>query len=233
MCPRSSFNFGNCLIPHPDKADRGGEDGFFINDELNALGVADGVGSWYYRGVDPGIYARELMRLTEATIQAGQRDPVKVLRQAYEGNKEQGTATACVAILNDGQLNSVNVGDSGFIILRVGQVVQSRQITIHSFNFPFQLGKGSPDQPEDGVVAGIKLKPEDIIVMATDGLWDNLFEKQMAELVVEKSDMSKLAKNIAEEARFAATEPGRKTPWSDVGGKLDDITVVTALVVTT
>jgi len=55
----------------------------------------------------------------------------------------------------------------------------------------------------------------------------------VAELVVEKSDMSKLAKNIAEEARFAATEPGRKTPWSDVGGKLDDITVVTALVVTT
>ena len=118
----SSFEFGNCLIPHPDKADRGGEDGFFINDELNALGVADGVGSWYYRGVDPGIYARELMRLTEATIQAGQRDPVKVLRQAYEGNKEQGTATACVAILNDGQLNSVNVGDSGFIIIREGQV---------------------------------------------------------------------------------------------------------------
>ena len=229
----SSFEFGNCLIPHPDKADRGGEDGFFINDELNALGVADGVGSWYYRGVDPGIYARELMRLTEATIQAGQRDPVKVLRQAYEGNKEQGTATACVAILNDGQLNSVNVGDSGFIIIREGQVVQSRQITIHSFNFPFQLGKGSPDQPEDGVVAGIKLKPEDIIVMATDGLWDNLFEEQVAELVVEKSDMSKLAKNIAEEARFAATEPGRKTPWSDVGGKLDVITVVTALVVTT
>jgi len=229
----SSFKFGNCLIPHPDKADRGGEDGFFINDELNALGVADGVGSWYYRGVDPGIYARELMQLTEATIQAGQRDPVKVLRQAYEGNKEQGTATACVAILNDGQLNSVNVGDSGFIIIREGQVVQSRQITIHSFNFPFQLGKGSPDQPEDGVVAGIKLKPEDIIVMATDGLWDNLFEEQVAELVVEKSDMSKLAKNIAEEARFAATEPGRKTPWSDVGGKLDDITVVTALVVTT
>ena len=228
----SSFNFGNCLIPHPDKADRGGEDGFFINDELNALGVADGVGSWYYRGVDPGIYARELMRLTEATIQAGQRDPVKVLRQAYEGNKEQGTATACVAILNDGQLNSVNVGDSGFIIIREGQVIQSHQITIHSFNFPFQLGQGSPDQPEDGVVAGIKLKPEDIIVMATDGLWDNLFEEQVAELVIEKSDMSKLAKNIAEEARFAATEPGRKTPLSDVGGKLDDITVVTALVVT-
>ena len=227
------FEFGTFILPHPDKADRGGEDGFFINDELSALGIADGVGSWYSRGVDPGIYARKLMQLTEAAIQAGQRDPVKALREAYDGNKERGTSTACVAVLDDVQLNSVNVGDSGFIIIRKSQVVQSRQITIHSFNFPFQLGKGSPDQPEDGVAAGIKLKPEDIIVMATDGLWDNLFEEQVAELVVEKSDMSKLAKNIAEEARFAATEPGRKTPWSDVGGKLDDITVVTALVVTT
>ena len=228
-----SFIFGNCLIPHPNKADRGGEDALFTSDEINALGVSDGVGSWYSRGVDPGIYARELMRLTEMAFQAGQRDPVQALRQAYAGNKERGSATACVALLDDGQLNSVNVGDSGFIILRVSQVIQSRQITIHSFNFPFQLGQGSPDQPEDGVVAGIKLKPEDIIVMATDGLWDNLFEEQVAELVVEQSDMTKLAKNIAEEARFAATEPGRKTPWSDVGGKLDDITVVTALVVTT
>ena len=228
-----SFIFGNCLIPHPNKADRGGEDALFTSDEINALGVSDGVGSWYSRGVDPGIYARELMRLTEVAIQAGKLDPVQALRQAYAANKERGTATACVALLDDGQLNSVNVGDSGFIILRVSQVIQSRQITIHSFNFPFQLGQGSPDQPEDGVVVGIKLKPEDIIVMATDGLWDNLFEEQVAELVVEQSDMTKLAKNIAEEARFAATEPGRKTPWSDVGGKLDDITVVTALVVTT
>jgi len=228
----STFEFGNCLIPHPDKADRGGEDALFTSDEMNALGVSDGVGGWYFRGVNPGIYARELMRLTEVAIQAGQRDPVKALRQAYEGNKEGGTATACVALLDDGRLNSVNVGDSGFIIIHEGQVIQSNQITIHSFNFPFQLGQGSPDQPEDGVVAGIKLKPEDIIVMATDGLWDNLFEEQVAELVIEKSDMSKLAKNIAEEARFAATEPGRKTPLSDVGGKLDDITVVTALVVT-
>jgi protein phosphatase PTC7 len=227
------FVFGNCLIPHPNKADRGGEDALFTSDEINALGVSDGVGSWYSRGVDPGIYARELMRLTEVAIQAGKLDPVQALRQAYAANKERGSATACVALLDDGQLNSVNVGDSGFIILRVSQVIQSRQITIHSFNFPFQLGQGSPDQPEDGVVAGIKLKPEDIIVMATDGLWDNLFEEQVAELVVEQSDMTKLAKNIAEEARFAATEPGRKTPWSDVGGKLDDITVVTALVVTT
>ena len=76
-----------------------------------------------------------------------------------------------------------------------------------------------------------KIKPEDIIVMATDGLWDNLFEEQVAELVVEKSDAPKLAKSIAEEARASATEPGRETPWSNGGGKLDDISVIAARVV--
>ena len=67
--------------------------------------------------------------------------------------------------------------------------------------------------------------------MGTDGLWDNLFEDQVAELTVWQSDMSDLAKNIGEEARLAATEPGRKTPWSGVGGKLDDISVIAARVV--
>ena len=81
------FDFGVFILPHPDKADRGGEDGFFINNELNALSVADGVGSWYSRGIDPGIYARELVQLTESAIQAGLRDPVKALREAYDGNK--------------------------------------------------------------------------------------------------------------------------------------------------
>ena len=225
------FEFGTFILPHPDKADRGGEDGFFTSVELNSLGVADGVGSWYFRGVDPGIYAWELMKLTEEAVSAGERDPVKVLCEAYDGNKERGTSTACVALLNDGQLNSVNVGDSGFIIIREGQMVQSRQITIHSFNFPFQLGQGSPDRPEDGLIDSFELKPEDIIIMATDGLWDNLFEEQVVELAVGESDVSKLAKSIAEGARAAATEPGRKTPWSNVGGKLDDISVISARVV--
>jgi len=225
------FEFGTFILPHPDKADRGGEDGFFINDDLNALGVADGVGSWYSRGVDPGIYARELMQLTEAAVSGGERDPEKALREAYDGNKERGTSTACVAVLNDCQLNSVNVGDSGFIIIRDGQVDRSRQVTIHSFNFPFQLGEGSPDQPENGIVGSFALKPEDIIIMATDGLWDNLFEEQIVELAVGESDMLKLAKSIAEEARVAATKPGPKTPWSNGGGKLDDISVIAARVV--
>lgn len=38
-----------------------GEDAFFASSDGTALGVADGVGGWILRGIDPGEYARTLM----------------------------------------------------------------------------------------------------------------------------------------------------------------------------
>jgi protein phosphatase PTC7 len=45
-------------IPHWEKAHRGGEDAWILTNSL--IGVADGVGGWNRKGVDPGIFAREL-----------------------------------------------------------------------------------------------------------------------------------------------------------------------------
>ena len=66
------------------------------------------------------------------------------------------------------------------------------------------MGKGSSDLPEDGALAEQDLLQDDMIVMGTDGLWDNIFEDQVAELAVGKTDMDRLAKNIAQEAGLAA-----------------------------
>ena len=60
------------------------------------------------------------------------------------------------------------------------------------------MGKGSSDLPEDGALAEQDLLQDDMIVMGTDGLWDNIFEDQVAELAVGKTDMDRLAKNIAQ-----------------------------------
>eukprot|EP00743_Colponemidia_sp_Colp-15_P005992 GILK01006440.1.p1 GENE.GILK01006440.1~~GILK01006440.1.p1 ORF type:complete len:838 (-),score=91.04 GILK01006440.1:252-2765(-) len=49
------------MIPHPEKASRGGADAFVIEDSTGIIGVADGVGEWETYGVDPQIFARELM----------------------------------------------------------------------------------------------------------------------------------------------------------------------------
>ena len=45
-------------IPHWEKAHRGGEDAWICTDSL--IAVADGVGGWNRKGIDPGIFAREL-----------------------------------------------------------------------------------------------------------------------------------------------------------------------------
>jgi protein phosphatase PTC7 len=38
-----------------------GEDAHFICQERQTFGVADGVGGWAMKGIDSGIFARELM----------------------------------------------------------------------------------------------------------------------------------------------------------------------------
>ena len=42
------------LLPHPAKAQRGGEDAFFI--EGCSVGVADGGSGWAERGVNSGLF---------------------------------------------------------------------------------------------------------------------------------------------------------------------------------
>ena len=50
---------GACMIPHPDKVHKGGEDAYFLSPHI--MGVADGVGGWAAMGIDSGIFSRELM----------------------------------------------------------------------------------------------------------------------------------------------------------------------------
>ncbi len=42
--------------PDPEKIERGGEDAWIISDDMVA--VADGVGGWWKKGIDSGIFAR-------------------------------------------------------------------------------------------------------------------------------------------------------------------------------
>lgn len=58
------------IIPHDDKLHRGGEDAADSSD--NILVVADGVGGWADRGVNPGIFSGYLTRYL---VDQSQDDP--------------------------------------------------------------------------------------------------------------------------------------------------------------
>lgn len=46
------------MIPHPEKVAKGGEDAWFASESL--LVVADGVGGWNSKGIDPSLYSKFL-----------------------------------------------------------------------------------------------------------------------------------------------------------------------------
>lgn len=49
-----------CMIPHKKKWWKGGEDAFKISGDACLVCIADGVGGWAKKGIDPAIFSRNL-----------------------------------------------------------------------------------------------------------------------------------------------------------------------------
>lgn len=238
---------GSCYLPHPDKVATGGEDAHFICEDKGVIGVADGVGGWADVGIDAGEYARRLMSNSVSAIQEdaeGPVDPAKVLEKAHSSTKVMGSSTACIIALTDQGINAINLGDSGFVVIRDGSTVFRSPVQQYGFNFPYQLASGTGgDLPSSGQVLTFPVAPGDVIVAGTDGLFDNLYNNEIAALVVQAlrshRDPHTTAQNIAALAQQRALDRNRKTPFAAAahdagyrynGGKLDDITVVVSYV---
>ncbi|KAG5050942.1 hypothetical protein JHK87_003140 [Glycine soja] len=238
---------GSCYLPHPDKEDTGGEDAHFICTDEQAIGVADGVGGWADVGVNAGLFAQELMSHSVRAIQEEPKDsinPARVLEKAHSCTKAKGSSTACIIALTNMGLHAINLGDSGFIVVRDGCTIFRSPVQQHDFNFTYQLESGNGgDLPSSGEVFTIPVAPGDVVVVGTDGLFDNLYNDEVAEIVLDaaRAGLEPLvtAQRIAVLARQRALDRNRQTPFSTAaqeagfryyGGKLDDITVVVSYI---
>jgi len=244
------------FLPHPAKVAKGGEDAYFIGTDGNSFGVADGVGGWSEVGVDPALYSRGLMESAKEGYDKFQKkDPLEILQYAYDKMSKaiRGSCTACIVVLNGEtkKLNCANLGDSGFAIFRRSQdgtfksTYKSKEQQ-HEFNFPFQLGEGSRDKPSHADKITVDIKAGDIITVGTDGLFDNLYDWQIANLLNKHLPSSPILRmedippeNVADIIAKSAQDIGKsksvKSPfaehaeqynWNYQGGKLDDITVI-------
>ncbi|KAL8153969.1 hypothetical protein V2J09_011729 [Rumex salicifolius] len=238
---------GSCYLPHPDKEETGGEDAHFICAEEQAIGVADGVGGWADVGINAGLYAQELMANSVNAIREepkGCIDPIRVLEKAHSSTKVRGSSTACIIALTNEGLHAINLGDSGFIVIRDGCTVFRSPSQQHDFNLTYQLECGTGgDLPSAGQVFTVPVAPGDVVIAGTDGLFDNLYNNEVIAVVVH-SKRARLgpqvtAQKIASLARQRAQDRNRQTPFSTAaqdagfryyGGKLDDITVVVSYI---
>lgn len=198
-----------------------GHDAFFVSrvgeTGAVALGVADGVGGWVDSGVDPADFSHGLCDyVASAAYEHGDsasktatstipraRD---LLQAGYQSVCEDrtiraGGSTACVAVASpDGTVDVANLGDSGFIQLRLGAVHAHTDPQTHAFNTPFQLSVVPPsvaarmaafggaqlsDFPRDADVTLHNVRHGDVLIFASDGVWDNLFNQDILRVVTQ------------------------------------------------
>lgn len=242
------------MQPHFQKIKKGGEDAAHLSQ--NMLAVADGVGGWAESGVDPANFSKRLCKNIDELVAANEQEfiesPKQLLVQAVAGNNEIGSSTCVIASLDKTRptLRTCNLGDSGYMLLRKSgldliEVFKSKEQQ-HSFNFPFQIGTGG-DDPAKGDEKTHTLEDRDILVVASDGLFDNLFNVKIIDLVRpfirdqnDIMDPALVAEMIAKEAEKYSHNQNYTSPFAKGareqfydyrGGKPDDVTVIVAQVI--
>lgn len=158
-------------------------------------------------GMEPGEAAEERNKL--GLIMQTQLDPIAVMQEGFDTACRArliGSTTACIisflpfdlvqpAATSEnklagnkeaaGTILTGNLGDSGAMVVREGRVVLRTVEQTHAFNFPRQLGTGSQDMPRDGDRLSIRVQDGDLLVVGTDGLFDNMFDHEILDFVVQ------------------------------------------------
>jgi len=196
------FDISVQVIPHPDKVSFGGEDAYFILDPFG-FGVADGVGGWQVGGVNPADYSQSIMRIASENLE--ESDVKTSLDLAHSKTRIPGSCTACLAKIDGvtGELSALNLGDSGLVILRENSVLARTTPQQHFFDCPKQLAAfpehcESTDYPRDGESLSLQLQEGDLIVMGTDGLWDNVFDGDMLNFTSNQYGRRKTVDDLSE-----------------------------------
>ena len=180
-----------------------GEDAYFLRSD--SLGVADGVGAWSrHAGANPARWSRKLMHHCAAELSRYDNvdddlflhyfdvDPVEVLQRAFDSSLREskdegiiGSSTALLAVLRHDELRLANMGDCCCFVIRGDDFVFRLEEQQHSFNFPVQVGTTSKDIPsKDAQRFNIKVQKDDIVVLSSDGLVDNLFDDDILEEIL-------------------------------------------------
>jgi len=241
------------VLPHPSKVFWGGEDAVFVTSRT--FGVFDGVsGARKLDGVP--LYSKTLageMRKSVKQLEkenGGEGLSVPELSSILGNAKDiadqtsTGASTAIVAsITQDGFLRALNVGDSACLIIRNGKVAARTREISHYFDCPYQFSTDSPDKPRDGTRLNVELVRGDLIVMASDGVFDNLDDSTIVDLITSSLEknikLSALAKQISDRSRKVSLNRKSLTPYAKqakrngdpdfadgLGGKLDDVSCV-------
>eukprot|EP00834_Sanchytrium_tribonematis_P004373 NODE_211_length_12764_cov_0.923727.p5 type:complete len:260 gc:universal NODE_211_length_12764_cov_0.923727:6250-5471(-) len=221
-----------------------GEDAYYHSG--NKFGIADGVGAWREGKGNSAFVSEKLLHYCciykdDNLINLLDRAYKQTLQDMYK-LKIKGSCTVLVGQLKNDILDVASLGDCQLLIYRNSQLVFKSDEQYHFFNCPFQLGTNSMDTPSDCQIVHFPVQKGDLLVCGTDGLFDNLWDEDIEEILMKhKPDYKKCAKALVDEAMNKSVDPTYdESPFqlkaSDeglyhIGGKLDDTTVIVGEIV--
>lgn len=182
-----------------------GDDVAFVkqfNDQI-LLGLSDGVSGNRHHGLDPYHFAHTLIlsclqdndRVKNSSTMRGL---IHRAIRSIERRSVYGSATLCLLAIerNSSSLRSLNIGDSGFMLIRDNHLLLRSNPQYHRGSSPFQLSSlpSTPflssnttrlyhDKPSDGEYLEETLQLGDLLLVASDGLFDNLYEDLIVQII--------------------------------------------------
>lgn len=248
---------------------KAGDDAMLVSPTV--MGIADGVSGWETKEhADSGVWSRSMLEtlsrlLTEYKLahfphNLHKRDIDQIIDDSFLHTSHlmdlqglQGSSTLILCMLSGESLKMISIGDSKIFIIRNGVVIKTNQEQLVSELCPQQIGTQTLTHlpSEIAWVEAVKLQENDIVLMCSDGISDNLYESEIVEYVDEGLnrkglDLRQCANYLLSKAKAVAFDDYAFTPYNErvnalpkekfgnkvsVGGKLDDMSICMARVI--
>ncbi len=168
-----------------------------------SFGVADGMREWTENGsiLGSGVYESAFSKALctgarNAFLKAVHPNPLDLMKKGYEhalegGDENAGSSTAVVLTLDrlSGRLDSANLGNSGYLIIRSNKVMFRSIAQTYGLNIPFQLSffpssvtnNGTKKDKymfgcNDSMVTTHTIQPGDVVIVGSSGLFANMVD---------------------------------------------------------
>lgn len=245
---------------------KAGDDAMLVSPTV--LAIADGVSGWGDKGkqCSSGIWSRAMVetisrlmteyKIKQAPHHLNKRDIDQILDDSYlhtshlmDLQNMSGSSTLILCMLSGDYLKIISIGDSKIYIIRDGEIIDTNAEQMVSELCPQQIGTQTLSQlpSEMAWVDSVKLKEDDVVLMCSDGISDNLYDWELLHLVNEnigKDNLKQMANKILSKTKEVAFDDYAYTPYNEKvnnlpskygnktsqGGKLDDMSIAIARV---
>ena len=130
--------------------------------------------------------------------------------------KLPGACTAVVTVLNTPArlLRVASLGDSGLRVYRAGRLMYATPQQQHYFDCPYQMSDPGQtdrsDSPADALTADVAVSPGDIVLMGSDGVFDNVSDEELEGAMVALAKACEGAPPERARRNMAAAAAGEK-----------------------